>query len=440
MKRILLSLKALLLCALLCAQAPHTFNYQAVVRDLSGQIVAESKVAVRFTIHDGSANGPAVFTEIQHAATNSFGLVTLSLGANASGLENVNWAVGEKYLQVEMDINSKGAFTDMGTSQLLSVPYAFYAGKAGAIAGSNEKDADDNISWNCKTHTLTIDNQSVNVTNCDGTFGATGATGPAGAKGATGATGPVGAVGAAGATGPQGVAGAKGATGATGIAGAAGATGPQGLAGVAGAKGATGATGAQGSPGVAGPQGAAGPAGAQGPQGVIGATGPQGIQGALGPQGIAGPQGAQVHKAYRGPPVLMEQMALTEVTEQTVPTVLMVLPGLKAPQVLRARQVMMEQTGLPDQQASQVLTAPMGLPDQQDRQALTAPMGLPEQQASQALMAPMGLPEPQDRQAPQDHRARQEITALTVQPALLEQRALLVAAHRYQTELPPVKY
>ena len=300
MKKMLLSLKAIALCFLLCAQAPHTFNYQAVVRNLSGQVVSDSKVAVRFTIHDGSASGPAVFTELQNATTNQFGLVTVALGAVTNGLDGVNWALGEKYLQVEMDIANKGTFADMGTSQLLSVPYAFYAGKAGSVANGNEKTlSDDNISWNCKTHTLTIDNQSVNVTNCDGTFGPTGPTGPTGATGVAGAKG---ATGSTGAQGAAGVAGAKGATGSTGAQGPAGVAGATGAAGVAGAKGATGSTGSQGPAGVAGPQGAAGPAGAQGvagpagaqgAQGIQGATGAQGIQGPIGPQGIAGPQGGQ---------------------------------------------------------------------------------------------------------------------------------------------------
>ena len=293
MKKILLSLQALVLCTLLMAQAPHTFNYQAVVRDAGGLPVLDRKVSVRFTIHDGSVNGPVAFIETQNATTNQFGLVTLAMGATGKGLESVNWAIGEKYLQVEMDINNKGTYTDMGTSQLLSVPYAFYAGQAGSVAANNEKTvSDDNVSWNCKTHTLTIDNQSVNVTNCDGTFGATGPTGPAGAAGAAGAKGATGATGPAGVAGPTGSTGAAGTPGVAGAKGATGSTGPQGPAGV---------TGPQGAAGPAGAQGVAGPAGAQGPQGVQGATGAQGIQGPIGPQGIAGTQGGQGAQGIPGP-------------------------------------------------------------------------------------------------------------------------------------------
>jgi hypothetical protein len=103
-----------------------------------------------------------------------------------------------------------------------------------------------------------------NIDICDGSDGATGATGP---QGATGDTGPQGATGD---TGPQ------GATGDTGPQGATGDTGPQGATGDTGPQGATGDTGPQGATGDTGPQGATGDTGPQGPTGDTGATGPTG--------------------------------------------------------------------------------------------------------------------------------------------------------------------
>lgn len=59
------------------AQAPQQINYQAVVRNSSGQpLPAGSNVTVRFRIHDGTPTGPVVFQETNTAVTNQFGLIT----------------------------------------------------------------------------------------------------------------------------------------------------------------------------------------------------------------------------------------------------------------------------------------------------------------------------------------------------------------------------
>src|ERR1043165_1054759 len=106
MKKQLLSFFLLLFISVtaLLAQAPQQLNYQAVVRDVSGQpLGAGSNVTVRFKIHDGSPQGAIVFTEITSAITNQFGLIIHRIGS-VSPLSTVNWGSGPKYLQVEIDI------------------------------------------------------------------------------------------------------------------------------------------------------------------------------------------------------------------------------------------------------------------------------------------------------------------------------------------------
>ncbi|MBS1614202.1 MAG: collagen-like protein [Bacteroidetes bacterium] len=253
MKNNVLTVVLLLLCTVVFAQAPQLLNYQAVVRNASGQPVTSGNVKLRFTIHDGTSTGPTVFAEVQTVVPNQFGLVTASVGAVNNNLATVNWGGGAKHLQVEVDITGGNNFTDMGTTQLLSVPYALYA-----------------------------------ANSAPGPQGPQGVTGPQGIAGAAGAAGAPGAQGPTGATGAQGVQGATGNDGAVGATGPTGAQGLQGGQGVAGATGDTGPTGAQGPQGI---QGVAGAAGAQGPTGNTGPTGAQGIQGLQGVQGIQGPQG-----------------------------------------------------------------------------------------------------------------------------------------------------
>jgi hypothetical protein len=116
--------------AIVFAQAPQGMNYQAVVRDAVGVPVPAANLAVRFSIHDSVMNGPVVFTETQPGIqTNQLGIFTARVGAKGD-LSLVAWGSGPKFLQVEIEINNSGMFVDMGTSQLLSVPYALYAENA----------------------------------------------------------------------------------------------------------------------------------------------------------------------------------------------------------------------------------------------------------------------------------------------------------------------
>ena len=234
---------AILLFSLkLSAQVPQAFNYQAIVRNESGQIVANQAINFRATIRQGGISGNIVYRETHLDTTNEFGLSAFAIGNGtvvAGNFSLINWALGNCYLQIELDVDGGNSFIDMGTQQLLSVPYALYAKSSGSGGGGA------------------------------GHTGPTGPTGTTGATGNTGATGGTGNTGATGITGPTGTGG-----GATGPTGSTGPTGPAGSGG--GATGPTGATGATGTIGMPGPTGSAG---ATGLNGAIGATGPTGATG-----------------------------------------------------------------------------------------------------------------------------------------------------------------
>src|SRR6185369_15695475 len=105
MKKIFLPLVAIISVLLSTAQSPQQMNYQAIVRNSAGTPVAlNTPVAVRFSIHDGTATGTTVFTETQNTTANQFGLINLKIGS-AGNLSVVNWGSGAKYLQVEVDVN-----------------------------------------------------------------------------------------------------------------------------------------------------------------------------------------------------------------------------------------------------------------------------------------------------------------------------------------------
>ncbi|MDP4267219.1 MAG: hypothetical protein Q8880_07280, partial [Bacteroidota bacterium] len=152
------------------SQVPEGFKYQAVVRDSSGKIIEGKNISLRISIHDNSLNGNIVFQETHLIQTSQFGLVNIQVGSGTpfSGIFSaIDWSNGNKYLEIELDINGGSNFKYMTTSQLLSVPYALYAKTAGNIGIAGP-------------------------TGPTGSTGSTGSTGIKGEKGDTGVTGETG--------------------------------------------------------------------------------------------------------------------------------------------------------------------------------------------------------------------------------------------------------
>lgn len=161
------------------AQAPQKFNYQGIARTSAGLALGNKNLSIRISIMDGNNDAANVlYAESQKVTTNTSGLYNLGIGGGTAitgTMDGINWGSGDKYIKVEMDPEGGTAYADLGTTQLLSVPYALY---------------------------------SMNGT--PGPTGPKGDAGPAGPKGDAGSQGPKGDAGPAGAQGPTGPQGPKG--------------------------------------------------------------------------------------------------------------------------------------------------------------------------------------------------------------------------------------
>jgi hypothetical protein len=291
MKKLILSLVAIATISLSTfGQAPEGFKYQAVLRDAGNTILNNQAVGMRMTIQQGSIGGATVYQETFAPTTNGYGLVNLEIGSGtvvSGDFTTIDWGNGPYFIETAADVTGGTSYTVMGTSRLMSVPYALYAKTSGNGQGPQGPAGNDGADGADGT----------NGTN--GTDGATGLTGPAGAQGPQGPAGNDGAVGATGAQGPIGLTGAPGIQGLPGNDGAVGPQGTQGLTGNDGIDGVDGAVGPQGTQGIAGNDGIGGAAGTQGIQGLAGndgidgAAGTQGIQGIAGDDGIDGAAGTQ---------------------------------------------------------------------------------------------------------------------------------------------------
>ena len=148
MKTLILFFLSGFLTISLMGQAPHEINYQGIARNIAGNVLPNQTIKLRLTIHDGSASGGIVYRESRQVVTNYFGMFSFGIGSagatdTTGDLAVIKWSGGPKFLQVEMDPEGGNSLLNMGTAQLMSVPYAFYAGGAppegnagGSLSGS----------------------------------------------------------------------------------------------------------------------------------------------------------------------------------------------------------------------------------------------------------------------------------------------------------------
>ena len=138
MKKSILLLAVLLLTTIATwAQGvPQALNYQAVARDAAGTILANQAIRLKINILQGGAFGPVQYSETHSATTNQFGLFALKVGRGTpvtGTFSSVPWTQADQWLQVEMDPAGGNNFFLMGSSELISVPYALYAERVGIV-------------------------------------------------------------------------------------------------------------------------------------------------------------------------------------------------------------------------------------------------------------------------------------------------------------------
>ena len=116
------------------AQAPEAIKYQAVARDNEGNPITNTLIGGQISILKGSDSGPVVYKETHQALANNFGIIHFNIGMGVvvtGDFGQINWGDDDYFVEVAIDINGGTNYTVMGTSQMMSVPYALYAKTAG---------------------------------------------------------------------------------------------------------------------------------------------------------------------------------------------------------------------------------------------------------------------------------------------------------------------
>lgn len=134
MRKILyLSCCLLWISQLLYSQAPQAFNYQAVVRNKTGEVLKAQPLNIQITILSDHAQGPTVYQETHTTTTSDAGTISLQIGKGTplqGKFDEINWASGKDYfLNTAFTLNNETI--TLGAVQILSVPYALYAQRSG---------------------------------------------------------------------------------------------------------------------------------------------------------------------------------------------------------------------------------------------------------------------------------------------------------------------
>ena len=135
MKKIVFLLFTFLFVNGLFSQAPNGINYQAVIRNSTGSLIANTQIAVKIDVRLTSPTGTLVYSERHVPTTNAQGLINLVVGGGQvinGSFPTINWAQGPYFMVLAVDYTGGTNYLTYGSQQLLSVPYALYAARAGS--------------------------------------------------------------------------------------------------------------------------------------------------------------------------------------------------------------------------------------------------------------------------------------------------------------------
>lgn len=116
------------------AQAPQGFTYQGVATDNNGFELQNQTISIQASILSSSATGTTVWQETHTTTTDTFGLFNVTIGEGTSTnngssatFQEIDWGAASHFMKVEIDVNGGSNYVHVGTSQMMSVPYALYA-------------------------------------------------------------------------------------------------------------------------------------------------------------------------------------------------------------------------------------------------------------------------------------------------------------------------
>ncbi len=131
----------------LYSHVPDSMSYQMVIRGANNEIVSNSRLNIKVEILKGASMQLFYAEEHLNVLSNANGLVTIIVGNGTpisfQQFRDINWAEGIFFIRSSFDLGN--GYTISGTQQLLTVPYAFYAGESYVSQYSHYADSAGNV-------------------------------------------------------------------------------------------------------------------------------------------------------------------------------------------------------------------------------------------------------------------------------------------------------
>ncbi len=143
------------------SQVPQGIKYQAIARDKEGNILVNRQITLRASIIDSAQGGAVVYSELHKSGTNQWGLFNVNVGQGVNSTASftaINWSTGKKWIKIDVDLDGGFNFSPMGMTELLSVPYALFAGNSTGSSGGSIS----NVSYDPNSKQLVITESGVN--------------------------------------------------------------------------------------------------------------------------------------------------------------------------------------------------------------------------------------------------------------------------------------
>jgi hypothetical protein len=172
--------------ALAFAQVPQSLSYQAVARDANGECLADQQISLQISILSDSTDGPVLYRERfeGNVQTNAVGHFEVKIGTGSpqTGAEHLNfsdirWVNQRTFLKVEYAPGNTTSFQEVGTTELLTVPYAMAAGNGKRLNSNTLEEFFTLFGTNGSSNAViggvagpdqAVNNGGVNVRNSDG--------------------------------------------------------------------------------------------------------------------------------------------------------------------------------------------------------------------------------------------------------------------------------
>ena len=158
------------------AQAPETFNYQGLAVDAQNRALINQDIILNLAITEGQ-NGAVLFEEEHRVTTSRQGIFNVQIGGGTiltGAIGQIDWQMDRPWISTMVDFGD-GNLMDLGSHQLVSVPFALHAK---SVENVDDADADPSnelqqLSFSNSTLFLSQGNQ-VDLTPLEGPWVRTG--------------------------------------------------------------------------------------------------------------------------------------------------------------------------------------------------------------------------------------------------------------------------